>query len=120
VLLAETMPRVKSSNLKAMHRVSSRFATAVEHVDSRAAARANFDFYDQLVALSDNRFLRRALESVVHVVRLGGVSLPDWLDTHQLHRAQLDLIAAIEAKDMDAAVDAAHSAVLTGLNLPQD
>jgi DNA-binding GntR family transcriptional regulator len=115
VLLAETMPLVKPSNAKAMRRISSRFATAVEHVDSKAAARANFDFYDHLVALSTNRFLRHALESVVHVVRLGGVSLPSWLDTDQLRSAQLDLVTALEDKNMDAAVEAAHCAVLTGL-----
>lgn len=80
---------------------------------SRGLATANFDFFTSLVGLSSNAPLRVALETAQHVVRLGSLSLSDWVDVVGLERVQSRLLEALTAGDLAAS----HAAIANLLEL---
>jgi len=80
---------------------------------SRRLATANVDFFTSLVGLSSNAPLRAALETAQHVVRLGSLSLPDWVEVVGLERVQSRLLGALAADD----VAGSHAAIATLLEL---
>ena len=61
-------------------------------------ATSNFTFFNRLVVLSHNPTLRKALTSVVHIVRLGSLHLPDYLDFATLDHSQQLLLEAVLAR----------------------
>ena len=67
--------------------------------------------------LSQNPTLRKAITSVVHIMRLGSLHLPDYLDFATLDRAQQMLLDAVLAHDARAAADAI--ALLATIEVPQ-
>jgi DNA-binding GntR family transcriptional regulator len=84
---------------------------------SREIASANFDFFTSLAGLSGNTPLRTALETAQHVVRLGSLSLPDWVDVAELGRVQARLLDALRAGDpaaCHAAIDTLRELVVPG------
>ncbi len=92
-------------------------ANAAEPAPSaQRLATANFWFYQRLVDISANPALQRAITSVVHVVRLGGVHLPAYVDVPQLATAQKLLIGAVRDRDVTAAKHA--MAVLSTIDIP--
>ena len=80
---------------------------------SRRLATANVDFFTSLAGLSSNAPLRAALETAQHVVRLGSLSLPDWVEVVGLERVQSRLLGALAAGD----VAGSHAAIATLLEL---
>ncbi len=90
---------------------------------SREMATANFDFFTSLAALSGNPPLRAALEMAQHVVRLGSLSLPEWVDVAELGRVQARLLEALQAGDLQAshaAIATLRELVVPGATAPRD
>jgi hypothetical protein len=80
---------------------------------SRRLATSNVAFFTSLVGLSSNAPLRAALETAQHVVRLGSLSLPDWVEVVGLEGVQSRLLGALAAGD----VAGSHAAIATLLEL---
>jgi DNA-binding GntR family transcriptional regulator len=77
-----------------------------EHVAELAPqkiAMANANFFNHLVTLSGNPSLVRGINSVVHLVQLGSLYLPDYIDFRALSESQQLLIAAARDHDRAAA-----------------
>jgi DNA-binding GntR family transcriptional regulator len=66
-------------------------------------AMANAKFFNHLVELSQNPSLVRGINSVVHLIQLGSLYLPDYLDFRTLSESQQLLIAAARDHDRAAA-----------------
>lgn len=66
-------------------------------------AMANARFFDHLVRLSQNPSLVRGINSVVHLIQLGSLYLPDYIDFRALSESQQLLIAAARDHDRAAA-----------------
>lgn len=67
--------------------------------DNPRVAAANSRLYDAAVHLSENPFVIKAIDSVVHALRLGMMSLPSSIDLALLLRAQRMTIDAIREQD---------------------
>ncbi len=102
-VIAEVVPVAAGSTGRAMRRDHAAFLTAVENENLPAAAMANLSFFDHLVRASTNLTLHRAVTSVVHIVRLGSMHLPDRIDLVALANAQQLLLDAVEAHDLTVA-----------------
>lgn len=77
-----------------------------EHVTAlvpQKIAMANAKFFSHLMALSQNPSLVRGINSVVHLVQLGSLYLPDYIDFRALSESQQLLIAAARDHDRAAA-----------------
>ena len=77
-----------------------------EHVSElvpQKIAMANAKFFSHLVGLSHNPPLVRGINSVVHLIQLGSLYLPDYLDFRALSESQQLLIAAARDHDRAAA-----------------
>jgi DNA-binding GntR family transcriptional regulator len=66
-------------------------------------AMANARFFNNLVTLSQNPPLVRGINSVVHLIQLGSLYLPDYIDFRTLSESQQLLIAAARDHDRAAA-----------------
>ena len=75
-------------------------------------------FFNRLSSLSTNPALRRTITSVVHIVRLGSLHLPRYLDVSTLSSAQSMFIEAARTKDVALAHEAL--AVIGRIEIPQD
>ncbi|MEO6942141.1 MAG: GntR family transcriptional regulator [Terrimesophilobacter sp.] len=117
-LLDETIPLATSAVLDAMINDHRDYVQAVEGLHMQDIATTNFSFFSRLVSLSRNESLRRAITSVVHIVRLGSLHLPDYIDFAALGSAQSLLIDAVRARD----VELAHSAMtaIESIQIPTD
>lgn len=116
-LIDEVMPHVDGQVMAAMERHHTEFLDAMAGMDMQSAATANFAFFYQLTALSANTALRRAIRSVVHIVRLGGLHLPRNLDINALSTSQELFLDAVRAKDAGLAHEALD--IIRGLDIPQ-
>lgn len=117
-LVDEIVPDADPAILPELETQHAEFAAAVAALDARGIAAANFRFFTALQELSSNPILRRALVSVVHIVRLGSLHLPDYIDFALLGQAQAGLIDALRGRDTArgrAAVD-----LLRAIQVPQD
>ncbi|MBF0672427.1 MAG: GntR family transcriptional regulator [Salinibacterium sp.] len=117
-LVNEVVENAASETADAMERDHEAFLAALEREDYPAMARANFDFYDRLATHSNNEVLLRSLTSVVHMVRLGSLYLPEAIDVSQLSRWQRDLLDAVRRRDTKSAVTAVEG--LRGIQVPLD
>ncbi len=79
-------------------------------------AMANARFFNHLVGLSRNPALVRGITSVVHLIQLGSLHLPDYVDFRTLSESQLLLIAA--ARDHDCAAAQGALRMLGILTVP--
>lgn len=116
-LLDEVILRADDTVLELMTNDHAEFVKAIARMDMRAAATANFDFFTRLTALSRNAALRRAITSVVHIIRLGSLHLPEYLDTSTLATAQKIFVDALRAKNRDLGHDAMR--LVRGIAIPQ-
>ena len=82
-----------------MQRDHLAFQKHVAALDMQNVATSNFSFFNHLAVLSHNPTLRKALTSVVHIVRLGSLHLPGYLDFAALDRSQQLLLDAVRAND---------------------
>lgn len=117
-LVDETVPRASGETVALMRADHESFLEGLRSGDNHHVARANFDLVRRLQADSANPILLRALGSVVHIVRLGALHLPQRLDLERLAEAQLLLIAAAEGRDLELGREALK--VLRAIPVPQD
>ena len=100
-LVNEVIGLVSPEMIAAMRADHETFLAEVTALDLQKIATANADFFNHLVTLSRNPALQRGITSVVHVIRLGSLHLPDHIDFRALSESQALLIAA--ARDHDKA-----------------
>jgi len=106
----ETQHRQFLRNLEELIAIGPSDEMLGERVEkSREIASATFDFFTSLAGLSGNAPLRAALETAQHVIRLGSLSLPDWVDVVELGRVQARLLGALKAGDPEVS----HAAIAT-------
>lgn len=117
-LVEETVPEARAATVDAMRADNANYLAALVAEDNQQLARANFDFFSRLQADSQNAALRRALTSVVHLVRLGALHLPARIDLATLGEAQRVLIDAAAAHDVAAARRAMD--LLGGIHVPTE
>jgi DNA-binding GntR family transcriptional regulator len=115
-LLDETIPIVGPDVIESMANDHAAFQAAAAERDMQTMATLNFSFFNRLTPLSRNETLRRSFTSVMHVVRLGGLHLPDYVDVTALYNAQSMLLDAVRAKDVSLAHEA--MAAIKGIRIP--
>ena len=102
-LVAEVVPTAPPAVYRAMEADHLAFRRHVAALDMQSVATANFTFFNRLVELSENPALTKAITSVVHIVRLGSLHLPDYLDFAALDHSQQLLLDAVRTNDAEAA-----------------
>lgn len=102
-LIAEVITRVSPEVVAAMKVAHENFLVLLQTMDMTKIATANADFFAQLVPLSNNPTLQRGIISVVHLIRLGSLHLPDQIDFHALSESQGLLVHALRNGDRAAA-----------------
>ncbi|MEP6479975.1 MAG: GntR family transcriptional regulator [Rhodoglobus sp.] len=102
-VVAETVPTASGAVLAAMRADHEHFLDAVQRGDLQGIARWNLSFFSHLAAASTNQTLQRAITSVVHIVRLGSMHLPERIDLPALVEAQRQLLGAVIDHDPGAA-----------------
>jgi DNA-binding GntR family transcriptional regulator len=117
-LLDEVIPGVPADLPATLEADHSEFLSSMKALDAQRIATANFMFFQRLVPLSRNPALQRAITSVVHVVRLGSLHLPEYVDLAALATSQELLIDAVRGRDLDAAH--AAMAILRRIEIPLD
>ncbi len=117
-LLDETIPIAGASTLEDMSQDHADFQTAATSRDMQSMATANFHFFNRLTPLSKNESLRRAITSVMHLVRLGGLHLPKTIDYAALYEAQSTLLDAVRTHDVSLAHDA--MAAIRSIRIPTE
>jgi DNA-binding GntR family transcriptional regulator len=93
------------------------FLGSLSALDVQRLATSNFDFFFRLTALSRNPALQRAIVSVVHIIRLGSLHLPEYIDLAALGRAQAMFVDAVRTRDIEWARQAMK--VLHFIDVPQ-
>ncbi|MGL4340467.1 MAG: GntR family transcriptional regulator [Rhodoglobus sp.] len=117
VLVREVVPTASPATLERLVRDHERYLAAVAALNTKDIARHNFDFFGRMLASSENATLQRAIMSVVHVIRLGSLHLPDYVDFVALGHAHDLLIQAARERDLDPALEA--MAALADMGIPQ-
>lgn len=117
-LLAEVATTAPDEIVAAMRDDHEGFMALLSARDPQQIALANAEFFNHLVLLSRNPILRRAINSVVHVVRLGSMHLPCFIDLRILGEAQAVLLAALRDHDGVEAQQAMR--MLELLEIPTD
>jgi DNA-binding GntR family transcriptional regulator len=105
-LINEVIPTVQPEVVAAMQADHERFVSLLATLEMQRIATANAEFFNHLVELSRNPALRRGIQSVVHVVRLGSLHLPEQIDFRALSESQALLVAAARDHDRAAAMGA--------------
>jgi DNA-binding GntR family transcriptional regulator len=104
LVVAEVVPSVSDETVAIMREAHERFDKCIDPFDGQALAAANADFFAALSSLA-NPDLARAVASVVHVVRLGALNLPERLDVRSLLTAQAAILDAVAARDAGRALE---------------
>ena len=118
VLVDEVLPTVHERAYNLMSRDNARFVAALPALDTLEIARANLDFFARLSPESSNAALQRAITSVVHIVRLGSLHLPDFIDLAALSEAHTQLLEAVRTRDLDRG--RAAMVLLGGIAIPRE
>lgn len=117
-VVEEVVPHVPDGTYEQLEEDHAQFLVSLTQPDLQRIATANFVFFSRLPALSANLALQRAIVSVVHVVRLGSLHLPEYIDLAALGRAQGLLVEAVRLRDLALARDAMK--LLAHIEVPQD
>jgi DNA-binding GntR family transcriptional regulator len=117
-LLEEVVPRATPSTLQLMEADHADFMRALEQPDAQRLATANFMFFSRLLPDSGNAILQRSITSVVHIVRLGSLHLPAYIDLDAVGRAQQTVIDAVRTKDIAKGREAVR--ILRRIEVPQE
>ncbi|HEY8911715.1 GntR family transcriptional regulator [Lacisediminihabitans sp.] len=117
-VINEVIPTVPPEVVAAMKADHESFISLLSTRDMQRIATANAEFFNHLVELSQNPPLRRGIQSVVHVVRLGSLHLPDQIDFSALSESQALLVAA--ARDHDRAAALGAMRMLGTIRVPTD
>ncbi|WP_194765096.1 GntR family transcriptional regulator [Microbacterium sp. UFMG61] len=106
----ETVTRIDAADIELMQASIDEFREAASRGDAGRAAQANYDLFAALVTKSTNPLLVKSVALTVHMIRLGGMSFPRWVDAKRLGAAHVALIDALHARDVDAAKAAISAA----------
>lgn len=117
-LVEEVIPRASETAFDLMEDDHSQFLASLTLGEVQRIATMNFQFFSRLPAESENAALQRAIVSVVHIVRLGSLHLPAYIDLEALGRAQGLLLEAVRVRDVQYARDAIK--LLSQIEVPQD
>jgi DNA-binding GntR family transcriptional regulator len=117
-LVEEVVPKASPETVAAMEQDHADFISHLRELDAQALATANFLFFNRLPQESSNPTLQRALVSVVHIVRLGSLHLPEYIDVAALNEAQELVLAAVHDHDIQKARDAIR--MLRRIEVPQN
>ena len=117
-LVEEVIPRTTSATHQALKADHAAFLESLTERAPQRIATANFQFFSHLPLESGNPALQRAIVSVVHIVRLGSLSLPDYIDLAAVGRAQALLVDAARTRQIAPARDAMK--VLATVVVPQE
>jgi DNA-binding GntR family transcriptional regulator len=117
-VVEEVIPRVAEGTLETLEEDHAQFLIALTKLDLQRIATANFLFFSRLPIESHNPALQRAIVSVVHIVRLGSLHLPEYIDLEALGRAQGLLLEAVRVRDVQFARDAMK--LLSRIEVPQE
>ena len=115
-LVEEVVPRASDAALDALEKDNQQYLEAMAAIDPPRIARTTFDFFSHLPRESENATMQRAITSVVHIIRLGSLHLPEHIDFQALGRSQALLIDAVRAHDPVMARKAMD--VLGGIEVP--
>jgi DNA-binding GntR family transcriptional regulator len=119
-LVVEVVPDAPRETYQAMHSDYLAFQRHVAALDMQNVATSTFTFFNHLVLRSQNPTLRKAITSVVHIVRLGSLHLPDYIDFATLDRSQRMLLEAVRTNDAEAARDAMSALATIRVPMPAD
>ena len=103
VLINEVIPLAPERSLNRMIRDNKHFLAALPGMNPREIAKANQEFFSRLPPESENAALQRAINTVVHILSLGSVHLPAFIDLQAVGRAQSLLIEAVRDRDLTVA-----------------
>lgn len=117
-LVEEVIPHVSEDTFEVLEEDHAQFLIALTKLDVQRIATTNFLFFSRLPAESTNPALQRAIVSVVHIVRLGSLHLPEYIDLEALGRAQGLLLEAVRLRDIQFARDAMK--LLAHIEVPQE
>ena len=117
-LLDEVIPTAPTAIVAELESDHEAFLSSMRAPDAQALATANFWFFQRLQGESRNPALQRAITSVVHIVRLGSLHLPEYVDVAALARSQELVITAVRDRDLAAAH--AAMAILRRIEIPLD
>jgi DNA-binding GntR family transcriptional regulator len=116
-LVEEVIPRVADGTFEVLEEDHAQFLVSLTQLDVQRIATTNFLFFSRLPVESANPVLQRAIVSVVHIVRLGSLHLPEYIDLEALGRAQGLLLEAVRLRDVQFARDAMK--LLAHIEVPQ-
>lgn len=116
-LVEEVIPEVAHGVFEQLEEDHTQYLIALTTLDVQRIATANFLFFSRLPIESTNPALQRAIVSVVHIVRLGSLHLPEYIDLEALGRAQGLLLEAARLRDIRFARDAMK--LLARIEVPQ-
>lgn len=105
-LVDEIIPQASAELVADLEADHAEFVNSFTGMNLQAMASANLAFFSRMPALSCNTALQRAITSVVHVVRLGSLHLPAYLDLPALVRAQELFITAARERSLTVAQEA--------------
>ena len=117
-LLTEIVPVASAELAPALEDDHARYIASLETLDAQQIATANFMFFNRLSGESTNPALQRAITSVVYVIRLGTLHLPEYIDVGAVARAQALIIEAVRNHDLAQAHEA--MAILDSVEVPQE
>jgi DNA-binding GntR family transcriptional regulator len=117
-LLEEVIPRGVADALPELEAHHAAFVEALGAMDTDGIATTNFQFFSVLPPHSTNAVLQRGILGVVHIVRLGSLHLPDYIDFAALTRAQQFVIDAVRTSDLVPALEAMR--VIGSIRVPVD
>ena len=105
-LLEEVVPSGVTRVIPELETHHAAYLDALSELDADGIATTTFRFFSVLPPHSANAALQRAILGVVHVVRLGSLHLPDYIDFDALARAQQLVIEAVRRSDVASAHEA--------------
>ncbi len=117
-LVTEVVPTVPQEAVDLMEEDHAHFSETIPVLDADAAAAANFAFFTRLQPYSSNPALLRAITTVIHVIRLGSLHLPRFIDLEFVFRAQGIILEGVRARDAAKAWEGV--AMLQRLEIPQE
>lgn len=116
LLLEEVIPTFAPEAVAPVQAAHDDFVAGLGAQSAQQMATANFVFVTLIAQQSRNPILQRSLVSVVHIVRLGSLHLPDYIDVESLGRAQALLVEACSTRDIAIARQAME--ILRGIRIP--
>ena len=115
-VIEEVIPTAPSYIADQLEADAAAFMDSFTNWDVNKLATINYQFFARIVGLSKNSALLRAMNSVVHVIRLGGQNLPGMIDMEALSSAHALMAEAVRNQDIESARKAYF--LLGGISIP--